>query len=170
MSWYVIHTKPRQEFRAQENLLSQGFEVYLPTISKEIIRSKSLDAIREPLFARYLFIQLDQVHSNWFPIRSTRGVHQILRFGMNTEPVKVPDELLAIIKEQAESFGRVTKKIFETNEKVMIQEGPMKGLSGSFQEIQQQSNGEIRAMVLIELLGKLQKIQIPVSSLVKGIE
>ena len=75
-----------------------------------------------------------------------------------------------MIKEQAESFGQVTKKIFETNEKVTIQEGPMKGLSGSFQEIQQQSNGEMRAMVLIELLGKLQKIQIPVSSLTRGIE
>jgi transcriptional antiterminator RfaH len=168
MSWYVIHTKPRQEFRAQENLLNQGFEVYLPTISKEVIRSKSLDSIREPLFSRYLFIELDQVHSNWFPIRSTRGVHQILRFGMNTEPLKVPDDLLVMIKERAESFGQVTKKIFETNEKVMIQEGPMKGLSGTFQEIEQQSNGEIRAMVLIELLGKLQKIQVPVSSLIRG--
>ena len=168
MSWYVIHTKPRQEFRAQENLLNQGFEVYLPTISKEVIRSKSLDSIREPLFSRYLFIELDQVHSNWFPIRSTRGVHQILRFGMNAEPVKVPDDLLVIIKERAESFGQVTKKIFETNEKVMIKEGPMKGLSGTFQEIEQQSNGEIRAMVLIELLGKLQKIQVPVSSLIRG--
>ena len=168
MNWYVVHTKPRQEFRAQENLKNQGFEVYLPTFRKEAIRGQSLECKSEPLFARYLFLQLDQVHSNWFPIRSTRGVHQILRFGINTDPVKVPDELLMMIKDQAESFGQVPKKIFETNEKVMIQEGPMKGLSGSFQEIQQQSNGEIRAMVLIELLGKLQKIQVPVASLIRG--
>ena len=167
MNWYVIHTKPRQEFRAQENLQNQGFEVYLPTISKEVIRSKSLEAKPEPLFARYLFIQLDQLHSNWFPIRSTRGVHQMLRFGMNTDPVKVPNELLELIKEQAKSFGQTTQKIFESNEKVMIQEGPMKGLSGSFQEIQQQANGEMRAMVLIDLLGKLQKIQVPVATLSK---
>ena len=167
MNWYVIHTKPRQEFRAQENLQNQGFEVYLPTISKEVIRSKSLEAKPEPLFARYLFIQLDQLHSNWFPIRSTRGVHQMLRFGMNTDPVKVPNELLELIKEQAKSFGQTTQKIFELNEQVMIQEGPMKGLSGSFQEIQQQANGEMRAMVLIDLLGKLQKIQVPVATLSK---
>ncbi|SMC82308.1 transcription termination/antitermination NusG family protein [Polynucleobacter kasalickyi] len=167
MNWYVIHTKPRQEFRAQENLQNQGFEVYLPTISKEVIRSKSLEAKPEPLFARYLFIQLDQLHSNWFPIRSTRGVHQMLRFGMNTDPVKVPNELLELIKEQAKSFGQTTQKIFESNEQVMIQEGPMKGLSGSFQEIQQQANGEMRAMVLIDLLGKLQKIQVPVATLSK---
>lgn len=167
MNWYVIHTKPRQEFRAQENLQNQGFEVYLPTISKEVIRSKSLEAKPEPLFARYLFIQLDQLHSNWFPIRSTRGVHQMLRFGMNTDPVKVPNELLELIKEQAKSFGQTTQKIFESNEQVMIQEGPMKGLSGSFQEIQQQASGEMRAMVLIDLLGKLQKIQVPVATLSK---
>ena len=167
MNWYVIHTKPRQEFRAQENLQNQGFEVYLPTISKEVIRSKSLEAKLEPLFARYLFIQLDQLHSNWFPIRSTRGVHQMLRFGMNTDPVKVPNELLELIKEQAKSFGQTTQKIFESNEQVMIQEGPMKGLSGSFQEIQLQASGEMRAMVLIDLLGKLQKIQVPVATLSK---
>lgn len=167
MNWYVVHTKPRQEFRAQENLKNQGFEVYLPTFRKEAIRGQSLECKSEPLFARYLFIQLDSVHSNWFPIRSTRGVHQMLRFGMHADPVKVPNELLEVIKVQAESFGQQPKKIFETDEIVSIQEGPMKGLHGSFQEIQQQVNGEIRAMVLIELLGKLQKIQVPVSNLSK---
>jgi transcriptional antiterminator RfaH len=49
----------------------------------------------------------------------------------------------------------------------MIQEGPMQGLSGSFQEIQQLASGEMRAMVLIDLLGKLQKIQVPVATLSK---
>ena len=167
MDWYVVHTKPRQEFRAQDNLQNQGFEVYLPTYRKEAIRGQSLECKAEPLFARYLFIRLDSVHSNWFPIRSTRGVHQMLRFGISADPVKVPNELLEEIKEQTESFGQQPKKIFETDELVRIQEGPMKGLSGSFQEIQQQANGEIRAMVLIELLGKLQKIQVPVSNLSK---
>ncbi len=31
MKWHVIHTKVREEFRAQENLQAQGFEVFLPT-------------------------------------------------------------------------------------------------------------------------------------------
>jgi len=168
MDWYVVHTKPRQEFRAQENLQNQGYQVYLPTITQQSIRGQALGLKLEPLFARYMFIQLDQVHSNWFPIRSTRGVHQMLRFGIHTDPIKVPNELVEAIKEQAEYFGKTPKKIFETDELVMIQEGPMRGLTGSFQEIQRQTNGEVRAMVLIELLGKLQKIQVPVTSLVRG--
>ncbi|MCI0507213.1 MAG: transcription/translation regulatory transformer protein RfaH, partial [Gammaproteobacteria bacterium] len=28
--WYTVHTKPRQEAIAEENLLRQGFTVYLP--------------------------------------------------------------------------------------------------------------------------------------------
>ena len=28
MDWYLIHTKPRQEFRAQENLCNQGYETF----------------------------------------------------------------------------------------------------------------------------------------------
>jgi hypothetical protein len=30
--WHVVHTKPRAEARALENLERQGFEVFLPMI------------------------------------------------------------------------------------------------------------------------------------------
>lgn len=35
----------------------------------------------ESLFPGYLFIQLDQLNDNWHPIRSTRGVNQLVTFG-----------------------------------------------------------------------------------------
>jgi len=34
-SWYVIHTKPRNESVAEEHLRRQAFETYLPRIKQE---------------------------------------------------------------------------------------------------------------------------------------
>ena len=35
LAWYVIHTKPRQEQRALTNLAQQGYQCYLPMITRE---------------------------------------------------------------------------------------------------------------------------------------
>ena len=40
MHWYLIHTKPRQELRALENLERQGYECYLPLLPTEKIQEK----------------------------------------------------------------------------------------------------------------------------------
>jgi transcriptional antiterminator RfaH len=45
MQWYVIHTKPRQEQRALENLQRQGFEAWLPMIALEKVRRSRLTQV-----------------------------------------------------------------------------------------------------------------------------
>jgi transcriptional antiterminator RfaH len=55
MDWYVVHTKPKQEFRAQENLQNQGFETYLPTIKKQYVRGQKIDLKSTPLFSKISF-------------------------------------------------------------------------------------------------------------------
>lgn len=52
----------------------------------------------EPLFARYPFIKLDGVTTNWYPIRSTMGVHALVLFRSSVNPVSVPDHLIKGIK------------------------------------------------------------------------
>ena len=39
MQWYLIHTKPRQEVCALENLQRQGYECYLPQLVLEKLRN-----------------------------------------------------------------------------------------------------------------------------------
>ncbi len=75
MHWYLVHTKPRQEKCALENLQRQGFQCYLPTLPAEKLRQGVLTVADEPLFPRYLFIRLGQGDSakSWAPIRSTKG-------------------------------------------------------------------------------------------------
>jgi len=166
MKWYVIHTKVREEFRALENLQAQGFEVFLPTCQVEKIQSAQVKLVTEPLFARYLFIKLSDVTSNWFPIRSTRGVAQLLRFGTNVEPVSIPNVVVDCLKERC-TQEEPLHELFKQGEMLEITQGPFKGLFGFFKKLQTLPDGLSRALVLVELLGTVQKLEINLPQLKK---
>ena len=156
MHWYVIHTKPRQEQRALENLQRQGFEAWLPMIALEKLRRGQLTQVVEPMFSRYLFIRLDTVQTNWSPIRSTLGVSKLVAFG-NT-PAAVPDDLIAALRNMPPP---PRQRMMNPGDEVQFVAGPLKGLRG----IYQQHDGEARAMVLIELLSQPQTIQTELQAL-----
>ncbi len=84
MHWYLVHTKPRLEKCALDNLDRQGYQCYFPTIPFEKLRQGLLTVADEPLFPRYLFIRLGQGDSakSWAPIRSTKGVSRLVSFGI----------------------------------------------------------------------------------------
>jgi transcriptional antiterminator RfaH len=166
MSWYVIYTKPREELRAKENLENQGFEVYLPTCRVEKVKNSKLLIVSEPLFPRYLFVQLNLEHSNWFPIRSTKGVSKIIRFGVNSKPIGVPDQFILNLKNFLSNHNLIDK-VFLENAPVKICDGMFQGLIGIFKKINLSTTGEQRALVFVELLGKLQQLAIPLNSLQK---
>ena len=166
MNWYLIHTKPKQEFRAQENLTLQGYTTFLPTHKVQKLKKSTVVNHEEALFHRYLFIQLDQIQSNWFPIRSTRGVQQIVRFGTNAEPVIVPDHLVEDL--QTWNLDQQTPKdLFSRGESVQIKDGPFKNLEGNFLELLKDTSGESRALLLMDILGKYQKIKVPIQLIQK---
>jgi transcriptional antiterminator RfaH len=166
MKWHIIQTKVRQEFRAEENLRNQGFEVFLPTCQVQKKQSQTVKVQEEALFSRYLFIRLSDVTSNWFPIRSTRGVAQLLRFGLSTEPVSIPDDVVRYLKERC-AAKEPLHELFRLGEQLEITQGPFKGLVGFFEKLQTLPDGISRALLLVELLGSAQKLEISLSSLKK---
>jgi transcriptional antiterminator RfaH len=166
MKWYVIHTKIREEFKALENLTNQGFEIFLPTCQ---VQKKSYGKIKlaiEPMFSRYLFIRLSDVSSNWFPIRSTRGVSSILRFGTTTEPVHIPDLIIDYLKHRC-AKEEPLHELFRQGDILEITHGPFKGFTGFFEKIQSSSDGLTRALLLVEVLGSLQRLNIELSQIKK---
>lgn len=167
MKWHVIHTKVREEFRALENLQNQGFEVFLPTCQVQKKSQGKIKLTTEPLFSRYLFIRLSDVNSNCFPIRSTRGVAQLLRFGQSTEPVVIPDSIVQCLKQRC-SQEEPLHQLFQAGELVEITKGPFKGLLGFFQKLQTLPDGMTRALLLVEILGSVQKISLNLPHLKKS--
>jgi transcriptional antiterminator RfaH len=144
LSWHLVHTKPRGETRALQNLERQGFEVFLPMISLQKVRRGKLTSVTEPMFSRYLFIRTTSIMQDLSLVRSTLGVIQLVRFG--TVPAKVPNDWVETMRLQPAIY----EKLFNAGDKLLIGNGVLKGLDAVFV----QPDGETRAMVLINLLSK----------------
>jgi transcriptional antiterminator RfaH len=127
----------------------------LPVLRLEKLRRGALVVLDEPLFSRYLFVQLDTDSSarSWTPIHSTRGVSRLVRFGV--EPARVDDALVAYLRQQQ---AQEVKRLFEPGQRVQVIEGAFAGVEGVFQI----DDGQARAMVLIELLSR--QVRLPVAA------
>jgi transcriptional antiterminator RfaH len=165
MHWHLVHTKPRQEVRALENLLNQGYECYLPMLPTEKLRQGSLKVADVPLFPRYLFIRLGQGNSDqsWAPIRSSMGVNRLVSFGL--QPARVDDELIDQLRKQQAFFHTKPERLFKCGDRVSLMETPFVGLEGIFKMF----DGERRALVLIEILSKSVGVRVALASLCKAI-
>lgn len=163
--WYVACCKPRQELVAQEHLERQGFLVYLPRIQlKKRKRARWVDVI-EVLFPRYVFIRVDTNQKSIAPIRSTRGVVGLVSFG--GLPAVVADEIVeAILRREKPETGlhQDCRPLFCLGEQIRVAEGPLAGMGGVFVE----EDGEKRVVVLLELLGKANKVRVDRNLIVRA--
>jgi transcriptional antiterminator RfaH len=161
--WFVVHTKPRQEKTALENLKRQGYACYLPTIKVQKPRGKTLSQTEEPMFPRYLFVAIDQNFrgKGSTSIRSTRGVHELVCFG--NEPSPIAFDLLNAIFEREREQHRHPDPPFKNGDRVTVVDGPLAGL----ESIYQAKTGEERSMILLNLLNRPTKVQINTAQLRK---
>ena len=74
--------------------------------------------VTEPMFARYLFVQLstDDSAPSWAPIRSTKGLSQLVRFG--TLAAKVDDELVRLLLQREQTMP--TERLFQPGDVVLV--------------------------------------------------
>lgn len=158
--WYVVQSKPREEWRAVENLARQGYESYLPTIVHERVQQGCKVERQEPLFPRYFFIRLDEVTSNWYPIRHTRGVSQLVRF--DEHPLPVADEIIDLIRDR---LCRKETRVpyLRPGERVRITEAAFAQLEAIFVA----SDGTERVVLLMNILQQEQRLTFPVTSVRK---
>lgn len=156
--WYTVYCKPRKEAVAEQNLQRQDYQVYLPRIRMPHRRRSRWVEVIEPLFPRYLFIQLDINRDNTAPIRSTIGVTGLVRFAEC--PAIVPPEVIdALIANQDPESGLFLhdRPLFCQGDTVRFLDGPFAGLQGIFNK----ENGDERVIVLLEFLGKLNTVKVP---------
>lgn len=160
--WYVVHTKPRQEAVAIDNLLRQGYATYCPRIVRARHFRKRWQQIAEPLFPRYLFVQLGVGIDDFLPIRSTRGVAGLVSFG--NCPAIVPSQVIAAIREQELyiSANVTDHPEWKKGDRIHIIEGPFAGMNGIFEE----DNEEHRVCILLDMLGRKNRINISADSIV----
>jgi transcriptional antiterminator RfaH len=110
----------------------------------ERLKNGQLKNTEEPLFPGYLFISLDILQDSWMPIRSTRGVSQIVRFGATPSPV--PSTVIDRVREQE----RIATKILQPGDKILIDYKGNKGLEAIFLA----KDGSKRVLMLLRMLSR----------------
>jgi transcriptional antiterminator RfaH len=153
--WFLVVTKPASESLATEHLNRQGFETYFPRLSlKRLYRGRWAHRI-VALFPRYLFVRLDPRRQALGPIRSTRGVADIVRFG--EDPTIVPDTVVQQLRQRADS----TSGLHQLNENEPRRGAAMRIIGGAFAGLEgvfDREAGVERSVVLLSLLGSVTPV------------
>ncbi|MFS2122319.1 transcription/translation regulatory transformer protein RfaH [Pseudomonas sp. Pseusp97] len=156
--WFLVQCKPKQDFRALENLQRQGYECLLPLHKVERLQKGQWQALEEPLFPGYLFIELDTLLDNWMPIRSTRGVSQIVRFG--EAPLPVANSVIDYLRQRNTPPAQELKP----GDKVIIN---WEGTNG-IEAIYLAKDGTQRVILLLKLLQREVQITSPIQGLMRA--
>lgn len=156
--WYLLQCKPRQDERAQINLLRQNYIIFCPQIiSERLIHGKPHQSL-EPLFPGYLFIQLSR-DDKWAPLRSTRGVSRIVDF--NHGPAIVPEDVIEHLRTRCFKPLEIQPQPFKPGETLQITRGPLSTLEGIFLTML----GDERVMILLHFLNRKQQVRIPLTDI-----
>jgi transcription elongation factor/antiterminator RfaH len=157
--WFLVHTLPNGERKAEFHLGAQGFRTCLPKIQKTIRHARQLRTIRAPLFARYLFVILDLERDRWLSVRSTIGVSRL--FTQDGRPVPVPVGIVEALIERAD--GELTRLDADLvkGQSVRILSGPFADFVGPLARLDEAG----RVQVLLDLMGTAVPVTIHRSAL-----
>ena len=111
-----------------------------------------------PLLPSYLFARVDTPEQYDY-VRWSPGVRYVISF--NGTPAPLDDSIVSFLKQQADDEGILAaRSTLEAGQEVLINDGPFAGLVGI---IQNPPDARGRVKVLLELLGRHVKVDVPVA-------
>ena len=146
--WFLVHTQPKSERKAEMHLGAQGFRTHLPTIQKTIRHARQLRTVRAPLFPRYLFLILDPERDRWLSVQSTVGVSSL--FTCDDRPIPVPEGIVeTLIENTDEANLTLFSRGLVAGQSVRILKGPFADFVGTLERLD--DAGRVR--VLLDMMG-----------------
>jgi transcriptional antiterminator RfaH len=138
--WHLLQTKPYQEARTLETLRSHQYICFLPIHRCKKVRSGIQELIGEPLFSRYLFVQLGHVESEAAELQRLNGVSRL--FKLNNRFATVPDAVISALLnlnplQSREQTGNFVQR---------------PGMLSALDSLHDLPDGEARALALIEMI------------------
>ena len=156
--WHVVYTRPRQEQVAEENLIRQHYDVWLPTIGKWVRRAAGWTCETQPMFPRYLFMRTTEAQQNLAPVRSTRGAVGLVRFGERA-PL-LADEIVGVLRRLAAQTREPTHPL-RPGARVRVVAGPLTGLQALVT-----ASAARRVEIFLSLLGRDTRVSVHPDQLV----
>ena len=158
-NWHALYVRSRAEKKVLSQLEENGYEAYLPLITQIKTWSDRKKKVLEPLFKSYVFVYSND--KEYIPILNLYGVVKFVTF--ERKAVVVPEnQILAIKKfvndyENGEEFKMRNDEELKVGQMVRIINGPMKGLSGRLETIENKRH----LVVYIDVVGQYIPVHIP---------
>ena len=133
LSWYVVHTHPKQEERTNTNLKAFGIETLTPKlrVNKYNEFTGKVTHLQKPMFPSYIFSRF-KYNDVFHKVKYTRGVRNLVSF--NNQPALLDDEIVELVRSQIGNDGFV--KTFDElaiGDEVVIKDGRFKDFRGVFE-------------------------------------
>lgn len=175
LTWFVVHSRPRQEGDADAQLRQLGYETFYPF--ERVKRRRKLphgkvrlEEVELPHFPRYLFVGLEEGQS-LYHVNNAAAVSTVLYLG--PQPLRVPEAVIDALIEACDDSGAIIVKDttkrppFEgkPGDNVQFLEGPFAGFIGCIATIDTyDKTGRIKAW--LDILGST----VPVETIVDHVK
>jgi transcriptional antiterminator RfaH len=153
--WYVVQTQVNSETKATQNLMRQGYDVYLPRYLKRRRHARKVDFAAKPLFPRYLFVAVNMATQRWRSIQSTFGVSHLVSYG--DAPAPVPNGVVDALKAREDDKGFIrfdAKPVFLPGDKIRVLAGAFMDNAGLFNGLADHD----RVSILLDMLGRKVRV------------
>jgi transcriptional antiterminator NusG len=154
--WYALHTRSRFEQKVYDGISGKSLEVFLPRVQVMSRRKDRRKKILVPLLPGYLFVHFDMNPETYWDIVKTTGVVRMI--GFEGKPVAAREEEIASLMILDGTDRTVQNRAYMSRgDRVMIMEGPFKGLVGFYLRHKGQSK---KVVVSIELLHRSLAVEL----------
>ncbi|MBW1722695.1 MAG: UpxY family transcription antiterminator [Deltaproteobacteria bacterium] len=153
--WFAVHTRSRFEQKVHAALAGKSVEAFLPRIQVMSRRKDRRKKILVPMIPGYVFVRFDLDPEVYWDIIKTTGVVRMI--GFEGKPVPVNDEEIASLMILDGTDRTVqNREYMKRGDRVMIMEGPLKGLVGFYLR----HKGKGKVVVSVELLRRSLEVEI----------
>jgi transcriptional antiterminator RfaH len=157
----ALKIKPKEEKRAEENLLNQGYECYFPALYSNLILKNKLEIKKHSMFPGYAFIK-SYPSLELKPVEFTRGVIGVVRFG-NDYPILGDTVIQSIRDVEDESIKDPKKASYKIGEFIVVSSGPLKDQPAMITK----NISDQRVEILYSLLNRTHTIELSLDNILK---
>jgi transcription antitermination factor NusG len=156
LKWYAIHTRSRFERKVHDGLRGKTIEAFYPKIQTMSRRKDRRMKIMVPMLPGYVFVRSVLDPEDHLNILKTAGVVRLVGFKGVPAPVK-EEEISSLMILDGTDRTVQNRSFMKGGDRVIIMEGPLKGLVGVYLKHKGQGS---KVFVSIELLHRSLVIDI----------
>ena len=154
--WYALHTRSRFEQKVYDGLCGKSVEAFLPRIQIMSRRKDRRKKILVPMLPGYVFVRSLLQAEEHLQILKTVGVVRMVGFRGKAAPAN-EEEISSLMILDGTDRTVQNSAYMKKGDRVIIAEGPLKGLMGFYIHHKGQTD---KVVVSIELLHRSLEIEI----------